>query len=115
MGRLERFSKLPTVRQVTSVFGQAATELSAFGVCNLMLSDGRALYCWRTTKLVSITRRAPFGAARLQDADVTVDFAQVTTPKDVVTVVATQPLTNNEVWDELPLQWACVLRDGEWL
>lgn len=114
MAELERFDRLPTVAQVKAAFGRAAKVLSGYGVCNLLLSDGRALYCWRTSKLVSITRRAPFGAARLEDADMTVDFAQVTTPKDVVTVVATAPLTDNECWTELPLKRACVLRSGEW-
>jgi glutamine amidotransferase len=63
---------------------------------------------------VWITRRAPFGAARLQDADMTVDFAQVTTPNDVVTVVATDPLTNNEQWSEIPERQVSILIDGEW-
>lgn len=106
--------RAPSIGRIRSVFGRVAKTLSKLGVCNLVLSDGRALFCWRTTKLVSITRRAPFGAARLQDADMTVDFAQVTTPNDVVSVVATDPLTDNEIWDPLPEQQVCVLIDGEW-
>lgn len=104
----------PRPARIRAVFGRVAKHLSRFGVCNLILTDGRAIYCWRTTKLVSITRRAPFGAARLQDADMTVDFAQVTTENDVVSVIATDPLTDNEDWDEIPKNQVCVLVDGEW-
>ena len=34
----------------------------------------------------------------MTDDDVTVNFASVTTPKDRVAIVATEPLTRNEVW-----------------
>ncbi|PKH98350.1 class II glutamine amidotransferase, partial [Shewanella sp. 11B5] len=51
-------------------------------------------------------RRAPFGQATLIDTDVVIDFSQETTPNDVVTVIATRPLTNNENW--------VVLQPGEW-
>jgi glutamine amidotransferase len=68
------------------------------GVFNCLLSDGDWLFSFCTTKLAQITRRAPFGPARLKDADVTVDFQAETSPDDVVTVLATDPLTDNERW-----------------
>ena len=37
-------------------------------------------------------------ARPVMDADMTVDFQRETTPRDVVTVVATRPLTDNEAW-----------------
>jgi predicted glutamine amidotransferase len=43
-------------------------------------------------------RRAPFKQATLADDDLTVNFAEVTTPDDRVAVVATMPLTRDEVW-----------------
>ena len=46
-------------------------------------------------------RRAPFGKATLLDQDVEIDFQQQTTPDDVVTVIATQPLTANETWNKI--------------
>jgi glutamine amidotransferase len=59
-----------------------------------------------------ITRRAPFGQANLSDADVNVDFGQETTPNDIVSVVATQPLTDNETWHTLSSGDMLVLRKG---
>lgn len=76
----------------------ACAEYRGKGVFNCLLSDGDWLFSFCTTKLAQITRRAPFGPASLKDAEVTVDFQAETTPDDVVTVLATEPLTDNERW-----------------
>lgn len=73
-------------------------RLRALGVFNLLLADGDYLYTFCSTKLAHITRRAPFGRASLSDAELTVNFAEHTTPDDVVSVIATEPLTDNEEW-----------------
>lgn len=83
-----------------------STSYAARGVFNLLLSNGDWLFTYCTTKMASITRRAPFGPARLRDADVTVDFEAETTPNDVVSVVVTEPLTTDEQWD--------LYQPGEW-
>uniref|UniRef100_UPI0019533A67 class II glutamine amidotransferase n=1 Tax=Serratia marcescens TaxID=615 RepID=UPI0019533A67 len=42
----------------------------------------------------------------LLDQDVEIDFSSQTTPNDVVTVIATQPLTGNETWQKImPGEW----------
>lgn len=76
------------------------------GVFNLLLSNGDWLFTFCTTEMASITRRAPFGPARLKDADVTVDFESETTADDIVSVIVTKPLTSDEQWD--------VYQPGEW-
>lgn len=76
------------------------------GVFNCLLSNGEWLFSFCSTKLAHITRRAPFGPAQLKDAELAVDFTCETTPDDVVTVVATEPLTDNEQWN--------VHQAGEW-
>lgn len=73
-------------------------HLKDMGVTNLLFSEGQYLYAYCSTKLTWITRRAPFGEAQLSDAEMTVDFGEHTTCNDIVTVIATQPLTNNESW-----------------
>lgn len=83
-----------------------ADEIRALGVFNMILSDGNYLMCYCTNNLSYITRRAPFGEAKLIDTDVVIDFNKETTPNDVVTVIATRPLTDNEQWQ--------VLTAGEW-
>ena len=83
------------------------------GVFNCLLSNGEWLFSYCSTKLASITRRAPFQAAQLKDADITVDFSAVTTPKDVVSIIATEPLTADETWDIYqPGQWR-LWQEGE--
>ena len=73
-------------------------QLKALGVFNLLLSNGDYVIAYCSNNLSWITRRAPFGKATLIDTDVVIDFHQETTPNDIVTVIATRPLTNNECW-----------------
>ena len=81
-------------------------KINTLGVFNLILSDGQHLFAFCSNNLHWITRRAPFGLARLIDAEVEVDFHQVTTDNDIVTVIATQPLTSDEEWYKMTA--------GEW-
>ena len=83
-----------------------AKDYAQQGVFNCMLSNGDWLFTFCSTKLACITRRAPFGPAQLTDADVSVNFAAETTDKDVVSIIATQPLTKDEAWE--------VYEPGEW-
>ena len=76
------------------------------GVFNLLLSNGDWLLTYCSTKMACITRRAPFGPARLKDADMMVDFKSETTPDDIVSVIVTEPLTSDETWD--------IYQPGEW-
>lgn len=80
---------------------QLADKLRQHGIFNMLLTDGRYLFAFCSTNLFWITRRAPFGKATLLDQDVEVDFQQHTTPGDIVTVIATQPLTSNETWHRI--------------
>ena len=91
----------------------ACASYRQLGVFNCLLSDGDWLFSFCSTKLAHITRRAPFGPAQLKDADLKVDFQSETTPNDVVTVIATEPLTDNEQWARYqPGEWR-LWRRGE--
>lgn len=92
--------------QLAKTLAGFAKEYASAGVFNCLLSNGDWLFTYCSTKLASITRRAPFGPAQLKDADVTVDFSAVTTPNDVVSIIATEPLTHHEKWD--------IYEPGEW-
>jgi glutamine amidotransferase len=90
-----------------------ADQLRAKGVFNMLLSNGEFVMAYCSTNLHWITRRAPFGEAQLADADVTIDFYKETTPNDVVTMIATQPLTNNEQWQKIASGSYVLFKDGE--
>ncbi|AHG42068.1 glutamine amidotransferase [Pseudomonas syringae CC1557] len=109
----EAFPEPVEIEELLPSLIQACTEYRSKGVFNCLLSDGDWLFCFCSTKLAHITRRAPFGPARLKDVDVIVDFQAETTPHDVVTVIATEPLTENENWNRYePGQWS-LWRKGE--
>jgi glutamine amidotransferase len=85
-------------RALWQLLAELCADLASLGVFNLLLSDSSAFYAHCSTRLSWLTRRAPFGRATLIDADMAIDFAQHAGPDDVVTVVATAPLTRDEVW-----------------
>jgi glutamine amidotransferase len=86
--------------------------LDRLGTYNMLLSDSRSLYGFCSTRLAYVTRRHPFGHATLVDDDLSIDFARHTAPSDIVTVVATRPLTRDEVWTEQSPGTLLTLRDG---
>ena len=60
-----------------------------------------------------IIRQAPFPVAHLKDEDLSVDFNEVTTPDDRVALIATVPLTDNELWHPLPIGRVTMFFNGE--
>jgi glutamine amidotransferase len=102
----------PAVTELAAALQAYADQLRGMGVFNMLLSDSRYLFAYCSTKLHWITREAPFGPAQLRDAELAVNFAARTTASDVVTVIATEPLTANENWQAMAPGQLLVLRDG---
>jgi glutamine amidotransferase len=94
-----RFTRKPSGKILVSLIKNLLNDLNEMGICNVLLSDGTRLYAYCSTKLCWITRQAPFGRASLVDKDWQVDFQKETSSKDIVTVIATRPLTANEQWN----------------
>ena len=92
--------------------GGLTDEIAAYGVFNMMLSDGAALYAYCSTKLHYIVRQYPFAQAMLSDEDLSVDFSEVTTPNDRVAIIVTEPLTTNENWQAFSCGELKVFIDG---
>jgi len=88
----------PPLNELFAALQTLTREITQFGVFNFLMSNGQALFAHCSTHLHYIVRRWPFSTAHLVDADVSIDFAKYTTPEDRVAVIATQPLTDNEVW-----------------
>lgn len=107
------FVEPPDVQALQAFIKARCDELRTLGVFNMLLSESRYLFCYCSTKLSWITRRAPFGKASLSDVEVAVDFYEETTPSDVVTVIATVPLTNDEAWHAIEPGQMLTFCDGE--
>ncbi|MFG6244546.1 class II glutamine amidotransferase [Vibrio diabolicus] len=98
----DRYPEPP--KDMESVFlyvAKCCDDLREKGVFNMLLSDGEYVMTYCTNHLYWITRRAPFGKAALLDEDVEINFQEETTPHDIVSVIATQPLTGNEAWQRM--------------
>lgn len=103
---------VPSIAELTRTLGELVPRIAAHGTFNFMLSNGQALWAHCSTKLHYLVRQHPFRAARLQDEDMSVDFSQLTTPRDRVAVVVTEPLTADEPWVALQPGELKVFVDG---
>ncbi|PWC54583.1 class II glutamine amidotransferase [Azospirillum sp. TSO22-1] len=114
LGRIREAFPEPPKRAsaLSALVRELAGGLNGLGVFNMLLSDGGHLWCHCSTNLAWLTRKAPFGPATLLDEDMTVDFEKETTPNDVVTVIATRPLTRDEAWTVMRPGEMVVFRDG---
>ncbi len=104
----ERYLRLPQSRLM--MFKRLiphCDRLRGLGVFNALLTDGEYLLVYCATHLHYLTRRSPFNAATLKDVDWRINFAEETGKQDVVTVIATQPLTLDEPWVKMSAgEWA---------
>ncbi|MCG8325565.1 MAG: class II glutamine amidotransferase [Thiotrichales bacterium] len=90
-----------------------AVQLDKLGVFNFILCDSRNFYVYCSTRMCWLTRKHPFGRARLIDTGESIDFSKVTTPRDVVTIVASRALTDKETWIEMKKGEFLVFRNGK--
>jgi len=107
------FDSMPDVAALAAFLTRKGEQIRQLGVFNFMLTEGNYLFAFCSNNLHWITRRAPFGKATLIDNDWEIDFKQETSETDVVSVIATQPLTCNESWHKLQPGELIVLHQGE--
>lgn len=86
--------------------------LSANGLFNVLISNGKWQLAYASTLLFHITRQAPFGRASLYDGDIDIDFSTYANDGDRVTVLVTLPLTD-EPWQQLAVNECIVFADGK--
>jgi predicted glutamine amidotransferase len=90
----------PALPELRAALGELVRAIATHGAFNMLLSDGASLFAHCSTRLCYLVRQYPFLSAQLSDEDVSVDFAQLTTPQDRVAIIVTEPLTTNETWTE---------------
>lgn len=96
-----KFKHPPAKTALKKFIQKLCDELASLGVFNILLSDSNYLFAYNSKKLYWITRKSPFGKANLVDAEMKVNFEKQTTPNDIVTIIASQPLTDNEPWNAM--------------
>ena len=92
---------------------RCAAALAERGTFNALISNGQWLFATATSRLHWLTRRAPFCKATLADPPLQVDFSALTTAKDVVTILSTEPLTTDEHWQPFQAGESLLLQAGE--
>jgi glutamine amidotransferase len=105
-------ASVPPVDELTRTLRELAPQVARHGTFNFLLSNGQALWAHASTRLCYIVRQHPFASARLADEDLSVNFAEHTTPSDRVAVVATTPLTSDEQWTPLEAGELKVFENG---
>lgn len=104
---------LPAIDALSQFMREITTEIAQYGTFNMLMSNGEALFSHCSTKLFYLVRQHPFTTAALADEEVAVDFSEVTTPKDKVAVIVTEPLTKNENWTQFVAGEMIVFVDGD--
>ena len=102
----------PALTELYTVLNDITKTLAEYGIFNYLLSDGEHLFVHCSTNLHYIVRQAPFASAHSIDEDVTVDFRELTKEGDRVAVIATLPLTDNEVWTQIQPGELLVFQEG---
>ena len=103
---------VPSVDELSRTLSELCLAPASHGTFNFLLSNGQAQWAHASTHLHWLERRHPFGAARLKDEDLSVDFGALTQPGDRVALVATEPLTADEPWTAFAPGELRILRDG---
>ena len=109
-----RYPKPPeNSRALWMYIHKLAIDINKLGVFSFLMSDSRCLYAYCTNNMCWITRRHPFGRARLVDTGEIIDFRYVTTASDIVTVVTSRALTDNEQWHVMQKGEFRVFKNGK--
>ena len=107
------FKSRPSDEALFAFLTAQCRYLSANGLFNCLISNGNWQLAYAGSLLFYLTRKAPFGEAHLSDGEMSVNFSDVTTDKDKVTILVTIPLTHNEKWQQLAVDECVVFVDGD--
>ncbi|MEI6221587.1 MAG: class II glutamine amidotransferase [bacterium] len=105
-------STFPTTEELFNAIHSSTKKIAKHGIFNFLLGNENLLFAHCYNNLHYIIRQAPFAKAQLKDTDVTIDFSTVTTTKDRVALIATEPLTTNETWTKIPPGTLLLFQNG---
>lgn len=108
-----RFAHKPEESQLFGAIQEVTNVLAQYGTFNFVLSNGEWMIAHCSTNLHYLTRQAPFGKAQRIDDDGVIDFNEHVDPDDKVTIIATFPLTKNEVWHKMQQGGFVFFKQGE--
>lgn len=96
----EEFPQRPDkTKELWRFIESLAREISEFGIFSFLLSDSRYMYAYCSNRMCWVTRKYPFSKARLIDTGEVIDFSKKLSKDDVITLVASHALTDNEQWN----------------
>ncbi len=100
MGRIrQEFSERPTKnKELWLLIKSVADEIRQHGIFSFLLSDSRSMYAYCSNKMCWVTRQYPFSEARLIDTGEVINFNSHLSKNDIITVIASSALTDNEQW-----------------
>ncbi len=99
-------------QELSRLIQTLAKDINQLGVFSFLLCDSKFLYAYCANSMCWLTRRHPFGKAHLIDTGQVVDFSLETTEKDIVSVIASRPLTDNESWNVMEKGEFRIFRNG---
>jgi len=109
----DRFPQEPrSLKVFMALIEELFLDLATLGTFNVLMTNGEYLFAYCSTNLVWVTRKAPFGKAHLIDADLQVDFSKEAAPNDIVSIIATRPLTSDESWNVMFKGELKIFKDG---
>lgn len=108
-----QFDAMPELEELRATLAGLAAEIAKHGTFNFLLSNGNFMFAYCTTNLHYVTRRYPFTTVRLIDCDMQIDLSKHNHVNDVISVIATKPLTHDEAWQAFAPGELRVFVDGE--
>ena len=100
-------------QELAPVIAAISGEIARHGNFNYLLSNGEVVFSHCSSKLHVLSRQHPFPKARLVDCNVSMDLGTLNGVEDRMVIVATEPLTTDEIWTPYQTGESKVFVDGE--
>lgn len=104
--------KCPDNSELYSALQQLSHEIAAYGIFNILLSNGDMLFTHCSTNLSYLTRSYPFAKATLIDCAMNMDLSAHNSRTNRMVIITTKPLTYNEPWVTCQKSEALMFREG---